>query len=221
MRLLSFLIACLVLLAGGLSGTISPSLALNESSSLNQPDSVSQTAPSIANARLKGKKLFVSGEGFTNGTEILVDGQRVKTVNDPDNPATLLIAKKAGKSIPVESIVSLSVHTPEGATSEPLGFFPGLTVTLDYTGKVLQLSVGQRFVLALVKGDYEWAPTVLNTAVVQKVADAEAVKGAQGLYEAVAVGDTRLQAIGDLPCSKFEPPCPVPSYWFDLEIDVR
>ncbi len=55
--------------------------------------------PAVTGASKSGRKLFVEGEKFDAGAVVLLNGREQKTANDPDNPATRLICKKAGKKI--------------------------------------------------------------------------------------------------------------------------
>ena len=76
----------------------------------------------ITSASVSGKKLFVYGENFENGTVILMDGEKQKTANDDQNPTTILIGRKAGKRIAIGQTVVLQVRNPAGRLSEPFSF---------------------------------------------------------------------------------------------------
>jgi len=76
----------------------------------------------ITAASVSGKKLFVYGENFENGTVILLDGEKQKTANDDQNPTTILIGRKAGKRIAAGQTVILQVRNPDGRLSEPFSF---------------------------------------------------------------------------------------------------
>ena len=76
----------------------------------------------ITAASVAGKKLFVYGENFDRSTVILLDGAKQKTVNDEQNPTTVLIGRKAGKKIVSGQTVSLQVRNQGGKISEPFSF---------------------------------------------------------------------------------------------------
>ena len=76
----------------------------------------------ITSVSVSGKKLFVYGENFENGTVILMDGEKEKTANDDQNPTTILIGRKAGKRIAIGQTVVLQVRNPAGRLSEPFSF---------------------------------------------------------------------------------------------------
>ncbi|MEW6206832.1 MAG: hypothetical protein AB1631_00590 [Acidobacteriota bacterium] len=71
--------------------------------------------PAIRSATKSGKKLFVEGEKFDARAVVLLNGREQKTANDPANPATRLICKKAGKKIKPGD--RLQVKNPNGALS--------------------------------------------------------------------------------------------------------
>ncbi|HEY7910694.1 MAG TPA: hypothetical protein VIG62_02180, partial [Blastocatellia bacterium] len=91
-----------------------------------------QPRPVITNASVSGKKLFVSGQNFADGAQVYIcdacdtpssEGKKAKKIkNDSDNPDTLLVSKKAGKSISPGSSVRLQVKNPDGSLSEVFTF---------------------------------------------------------------------------------------------------
>jgi len=166
----------------------------------------SDDSPTILNAKLKGKKLIVTGRNFAPGSVILVDGEPQKTKNDSDMPTTMLVAKKAGKNIPDNTAVSIQIQS-NSSTSDKFGMFKGQVITLADVGKPILLKTGDRFLLFLAKGSYEFRPTVLDSSVLQKVDDVEIIVGSQGIYEAKREGSTTLSVIGELACQKTNPPC--------------
>src|ERR1044071_832223 len=105
----------------------------------------SGSGPQIVDAKLKGKKLIVTGANFADGAVIFINGEKQKTKNDSDAPTTTLIAKKAGKKLPDNTVVSIEVHNTAGSSSTPFGFFSGRTVTIDDGNKTIDLKVGERF----------------------------------------------------------------------------
>jgi hypothetical protein len=177
------------------------------------------SSPQILNAQVKGKKLIVTGNNFAMGAVILVNGEPQKTKNDGDLPTTMLIAKKAGKKIPNNTAVSIQIQS-NGSTSDRFGMFKGIIVTIADLGKPLLLKTGDRFLLFLEKAGYVFEPTVLDTSIVRKVDDSEIIPGSQGVFEAKAVGSTKLNATGELPCAKSIPPCMAPTLNLEFTIIV-
>jgi len=172
----------------------------------------------ILNVRVKNKKLILVGENFTDGAVILVNGEPQITRNDPDNPSTTLIAKKAGNSIPDNSVVVIQVQSAKGLTDK-FPFFNGRVVTFDDVGEPITLRVGERFLLLLQRQSYEFSTTVLDTTILTKVFDVD-IPGSQGVFEALRSGSTSLMAEGQPPCYKATPPCLAPTFLIKFSIVV-
>ena len=179
----------------------------------------SDTAPRIYNARVKGKKLILTGENFMEGAVILVDGERQKTRNDEVNPTTTLIAKKAGNRIADYAVVTIQVQASNG-TTDKFPFFKGQVITFEDLGKPIILRVGERFLLSLQKATYEFIPSVLDGAVLTKVPDVE-FQESQGVFEALRVGTTKLVALGEPLCAKGTPPCLAPALRVEFTVIVE
>jgi hypothetical protein len=211
------LLVGLLVLATGQITFDSPGIATAVKAAAIQSD----PAPKVLEARLSGKKLIVTGENFDPGAVIFVNGERQKTKNDSDNPSTRLVAKKAGKKMPDDEVVSIQVLNAAGPSSAAFGFFSGRTVTIEDGGKTIELSVGERFLLILKKDNFEWVANVQDPTVLKKVNDVGLITGAQGIFEAQRVGQTRVEALGEFPCSKLTPPCNMPSLRFDFNFVVR
>jgi acetyl esterase/lipase len=78
--------------------------------------------PKITGAEVRGKKLFVYGEGFDIGAKIFINDEKQKTANDELAPATTLIGKKAGKKIAAGQTVVVQVKNADGKTSLEYNF---------------------------------------------------------------------------------------------------
>jgi len=164
----------------------------------------SQSSPRIISVRVKGKKLFVTGENFAPGAAIFIDGERQKTRNSGDSPSEVLIAKKGGKRIPRDQVAVIQVmNSPEELSSE-FPFFDGLTFTLADNGKTIALSVGERFLLSIDR-DYEWLVAPVDQSLIAYVPTIMPIPGPDGFFEAVAPGKTTVKAQGLPNCGK----CPL------------
>jgi hypothetical protein len=179
----------------------------------------SDNPPRIFNARVKGRKLILTGENFAEGAVVLVNGEPQKTRNDEESPSTTLIAKKAGNHIPDNAAVTIQVQSANSLTAK-FPFFKGLVVTLDDAGKPINLRVGDRFLLFLLKADYEFSPVVLDETILRKVTDVD-IPGSQGVFEALRSGNTKLAALGELPCHKTTPPCLAPALSVEFTVIVE
>ena len=78
--------------------------------------------PRIVEVTIKGKKLFVSGEGFDRGAVIIVNNVDLETQNDAATPATLLVSKRGGKQIAPGQTVTVRVLDADGKLSEGFSF---------------------------------------------------------------------------------------------------
>jgi hypothetical protein len=221
MRFAICLLAILALSATGQIGSHVRGGAGKVSAAIQGPPVQADDTPKIINARLSGKKLFVLGENFGPNAVVLVNGVAQKTKNDPDNPATMLIAKKAGKKMPKDAIVALRVQNAGGPASDQFGFFTGRVVTLDDTGKTVNLEVGERFLLVLKKDNYDFTVAVQNESVIKKVIDVDIPQGALGLFEAERPGQTLLTAAGELPCHQSRPACLAPALQVEVNFVVK
>lgn len=78
--------------------------------------------PVITGAVRNRKKLFVYGINFDSGAVILMNGEQQKTLQDGDNPSTVLIGKKVGKW--VQPGDRLRVRSSSGALSPEYVYTP-------------------------------------------------------------------------------------------------
>ncbi|HLF84293.1 MAG TPA: hypothetical protein VI837_08975 [Blastocatellia bacterium] len=179
----------------------------------------SDNPPRIFNARVKGRKLILTGENFAQGAVVLVNGEPQKTRNDEESPSTTLIAKKAGNYIPDNAAVTIQVQSGNSLT-EKFPFFKGQVITLDDAGSPVSLRVGDRFLLFLLKANYEFSPAVLDETILRKVTDVE-IPGSQGVFEALRSGNTKLVAVGELPCHRATPACLAPTLNVEFPVLVE
>jgi uncharacterized cupin superfamily protein len=179
----------------------------------------SDNLPRILSARVKGRKLILTGENFAEGAVVLIDGEPQRTRNDEESPSTTLIAKKAGNYIPDNGAVTIQVQSGNSLTQK-FPFFKGQVITLEDAGKPINLRVGDRFLLFLLKGEYEFSPVVLDETVLRKVADVD-FSGSQGVFEALRTGNTKLSAVGELPCHKTTPACLAPTLGVEFTVIVE
>jgi photosystem II stability/assembly factor-like uncharacterized protein len=80
------------------------------------------TPPTITGASVRGKKLFVFGEGFDAGAVILLNGDPQKTRNHAEDPHLRLIGVKVGKKISPGVAVMLQVENADGMVSPTFTF---------------------------------------------------------------------------------------------------
>jgi hypothetical protein len=101
-------------------GTNSGDQIYTASATMNPP---SAGPPEINGASISGKKLIVTGVNFDIGADIFVDGRKQKKVsNDEAEPSTIIVAKKAGKTIVRGSTVIVEVRNLDGVLSPQFSF---------------------------------------------------------------------------------------------------
>ncbi len=115
--------------AGTVAFTVAANPGTNRAASLTiagQVFTLTQSGlplPAIQNVFIQGKKLFVVGQNFDVGASILVNNSPVNKVsNDPDNPTTILIAKKAGRDIAPGTMVTVQVRNVNGLLTQEYVF---------------------------------------------------------------------------------------------------
>src|SRR5262249_21338759 len=80
-------------------------------------------SPEVTGAAVNGKSLIVMGRDFDTGATLSMNGEtQNKTGNDPSNPTTALISRKAAKKISPGQTVSLQVTNADGAVSNQFLF---------------------------------------------------------------------------------------------------
>lgn len=222
MRKVTYILVILALFAATQIAGVNVKASPGHSASpqpLIQPQA--QQGPQITSARLKGNKLVVTGENFGDGSVILVNGEAVGTRSDPDNPSGILIAKKAGKKIPPDAMVSVSVQNAVGFTSRGFDLFSGMVITLEDDGQMFGVAVGTKFQLVLQKNGYEWDAATFDAAFINKLANEPLLPGSLGVFQTTKAGTTQISSFGELPCAKTTPPCLAPSLGFRVTLIVK
>jgi hypothetical protein len=192
------------------------------SSSVSAATIQSEPAPKIMNVRRDGKRLLVSGEGFGMGAAIYVNGARQKTRNDEDDPSALLIAKKGGKRLPADAVITIQVENAAEVKSDPFVFFTGLTLTLADAGKPIHLKVKEQFFLsAKVDVLYNVGLAVQDESIVKKVADVGPPADGQAIYEAQRAGQTNLFVTLNPKCADMIKACKIPALLYTFNLDVK
>lgn len=94
-------------------------------------------------------------------------------------------------------------------------------VTLEDNGKTFNLKVGDSFLLNLGIDTYDWTVTVDNENTMHMKMGVMVIKGAQGIYDALAPGTAVLSATGDPHCRQSKPACGAPSILFTITVIVK
>ena len=78
--------------------------------------------PRIVSVSISGKNLSVTGDNFDKGAVILINGVEQRTRNDQSAPGTVLIGKKAAKSILPGQVVKIRVRNSDDTLSDEFAF---------------------------------------------------------------------------------------------------
>lgn len=128
---------------------------------------------------------------------------------------SLLLAGCALQPTPTQEIPP-EIRTP---TPNPTSAGDSKTITLEDSGKTIQLAVGERFLLKL-GNEYTWDISISDQTVVERVKNVMVILGAQGLYDALKPGTVTLSATGDPVCNQAVPSWKAPSIQFNVTIEV-
>ncbi len=212
-------VLCLSLFAISINQTV---FANRKSASTVLPAIQQQsTAPKIQSARIKGTKLLLFGENFDSNSMVSVNGRLYTPKFDPQEP-TLLTVKKGFKKVAAGTVATVQVENGTGQVSEPTSVFAGLTISFLDGGKTFTIATGEKIQLLLKQAPYAfWTPAVGDESVLARIKDADQVVGAQGVFQALKRGTTKLQAAGDV-CPPNSPiACGIPTILFEVIIIVE
>jgi hypothetical protein len=151
---------------------------------------------------------------------ILVQGCSAGPKNDIPSPqpqvAPVIITAEPESTLPALGEVSTATESPQGSAIIPEG-----GITLDDNGKTFTMHVGDSVLLNLGMDVYEWEVTVDNQDVLRMKMGVMVIKGAQGIYDALAPGTATLSASGNPLCLQSRPACAMPSILFSVTIVVN
>ena len=123
---------------------------------------------------------------------------------------------------PASTLPSLS-DAPTETEVPPLGSspIPENGITLGDNGKIFTMNVGDSVLVNLGIDVYEWEVMVDNPDILRMKIGVMVIRGAQGIYDAIAPGATTLTASGNPLCLQSTPPCAMPSIFFTVTIIVQ
>jgi len=132
----------------------------------------------------------------------------------PSTPEVLQVTSEVSTSVPLNA---LSTETPSisGNIISESG------ITFDDKDKTFNLKVGDSFLLNLGMDVYDWTVSTDNENVLRMRMGVMVIKGAQGIYEALAPGTAILTATGDPHCRQSKPACGIPSIIFTVTIIAK
>lgn len=168
-----------------------------------------------------------AGNAFVPTTE----GGAAAQSTAPSVPESTMVV---GTSVPGGGSVMGEPLVPRDASGSPLPQTPTVavssvltsdasgrvTVTFETAGSPVEMAVGDTLELAL--GDvYEWEVKVADSTILVLDTTAPVGVGSTGVYKAVKPGQTNVEASGEPFCRKSNPPCGMPSRFFEIGVTVR
>jgi photosystem II stability/assembly factor-like uncharacterized protein len=78
--------------------------------------------PQVQGASLSGKQLIVTGQTFRPGAEIMVNGNPLPTLSDPQNSDSIVYSAKGAKRVHPGTAVEIRVMNPDGIQSNAYTF---------------------------------------------------------------------------------------------------
>ena len=158
--------------------------------------------------------------GATPGTPIIPAG-----TTPPGGPPTGVTGPIVGTALPSQGPITgpplrdITPVLPPPPNPTPLtpDASGAVTATLADNGRTVHLQPGNTLHLVLDTA-HDWTVTVADPAILRATGPLTA---GQGSYQAGPPGSTTIQAVGDLPCRKADPPCGAPSLTFSLAVVVR
>ena len=152
------------------------------------------SGPTLVAGRLKANKLICTGRDFAEGARIRISNEaidrEVVTRNDPETPTTRVVAKKGGKTIPLDTRVSICVANPDGGLSS-LQYFRGrslFSLVLPSDGAVT-LQVGDYFFVSNLERATSWRT---DPDILVRVFDVQLPSDAYASFRAVQPGVARF-----------------------------
>ena len=112
--------------------------------------------------------------------------------------------------------IGVGSGTGSGTSTIPAG-----GITLSDNGKTFLVHPGDSFLLNLGMDTFDWTVTIDNQNVISRERNVMPIRGAQGVYQAAAMGQAVLSAEGDPLCRNSTPACMMPSLIFRVTIIVQ
>lgn len=190
MKLIFVLLVSLAVFCAGQSVRSDPS----DAASVRCDTQISD--PRLERIQLKGNKLIVTGQDFSDGAVIVINNEQVVTRNDSESPATRLIAKKGGKKIPFDSIVDIYVENPDTGFSDSLEYFrrrsfSSVLLPFGSYPYLFKLQVGDYFLVTHLETATRW---YYDPNTITRVFDVPLPSDDYWSFQAVQPGTSRFYA---------------------------
>jgi len=108
-------------------------------------------------------------------------------------------------------------------TTAPPATSDTVTVTQDDNGKTVTLRAGQHLVVSLTDASWQWSePDTDNGSVLTRTAVSANPSSSHvtASFDAKKAGQAHVSATKDAPCRTSQPPCMVPTYMWQVTVNV-
>jgi hypothetical protein len=112
------------------------------------------------------------------------------------------------------------VTPPTGTAAAPQAI-PAGGITLSDDGKTFIVHQGDGFLLNLGTDTFDWTVSIDNQNVISREKNVMPIRGAQGVYQALAPGQAELSAVGVPICQSSVGPCMMLEIYFKVTIIVQ
>jgi hypothetical protein len=117
-------------------------------------------------------------------------------------------------------IMLVTPPAPGGGGSSPQAI-PSGGITLPDDGKTFIVPLGNGFLLNLGTDTFDWTVSIDNQNVISREKNVMPIRGAQGVYQALAPGQAVLSAVGVPICQSSIGPCMTLEIYFKVTIIVQ
>jgi hypothetical protein len=146
--------------------------------------------------------------------------QRTALPADASEPTSIMVAYRTPKPTATQTSAAPAATLTPTLNFDPDYYTGGLTVTLDYVGKIVPLRTGQSFLLAL-GNEYSWSIEISPPDIVGRNMKITPEPGDQGVFVAREKGKAALKAVGVPTCRSEKPACSRPDILFQMAILVE
>ena len=169
---------------------------------------------SITPSDLQNSDRPISVETQQEGASAPIVETTIPQISSASTPVvSTAVAASTLESLPLQLATETSL--PGG---NPI---PEEGITQQDRGKTFNMKVGDSFLLNLGSDAYDWSVSIDNEEVLRMKMGIMVIKGAQGIYEALAPGTATLIATGNPLCLQSRPACAMPSILFSVTLIVE
>jgi hypothetical protein len=118
-------------------------------------------------------------------------------------------------------VLLITPGDPTGAVGSGTQGIPANGITLSDDGKTFIVHTGEGFLLNLGTDTFDWTVSIDNQNIISREKNVMPIRGAQGVYQALAPGQAVLSAVGVPICQSSVGPCMMLEIYFKVTIIVQ